>query len=161
MIYKKQQQIFPALIMVLITIIQVSCTNKNPSDLSGESIIPKPVSITSTGDYFTLKPNTTIYVKGESSEIFNIGHYLADRLRPATGFKLNVKTTFNEPGNGSILLTLSGVGGNAKEGSYELVITKKQIRLSARTHEGLFYGVQTIRQLLPSAIEMTTPQKVP
>ena len=161
MIYKKEKQIFAALIMVLIIIIQASCTKKNQSDLSAESIIPKPVSVTSTGDFFTLKSNTTIYVKGESSELFNIGHYLADRLAPATGFKLDVKTTFNEPGNGSILLTLSGVGGNSKEGSYELAITKKQIRLSARTHEGLFSGVQTLRQLFPAAIEMTTPQEGP
>ena len=161
MIYKKQHQIFATVIMVLIISIQISCTKKNQSDLSAESIIPKPVSVTSTGDYFSLKPNTTIYVKGESSELFNIGHYLADRLAPATGFKLNVKTTFNEPGNGSILLTLSGVGGNSREGSYELVITKKQIRLSARTHEGLFYGVQTLRQLFPAAIEMATPQDGP
>ncbi|HOX76116.1 MAG TPA: beta-N-acetylhexosaminidase [Bacteroidales bacterium] len=159
--YKKGHQIFATVIMFLIMIFQVSCTKKNASDLSRESIIPKPVSVTATGDYFTLKPNTTIYVKGESSELFNIGHYLADRLRPATGFKLNVKTTFTEPGNGSILLTLSGVGGNQKEGSYELVITKKQIRLSARTHEGLFYGVQTLRQLFPAGVEMTTPQEGP
>ncbi|HBE42154.1 MAG TPA: beta-N-acetylhexosaminidase [Bacteroidales bacterium] len=139
--------------------IQISCTNRTPSDLSAVSIIPKPVNISSTGDYFTLKPNTTIFVKGESAELFNIGHYLADKLRPATGYKLNVKTTFSEPDKGSILLTLSGVGGSSKEGSYELSVTKKQIRLSARTHEGLFWGVQTLIQLFPAGIEMSTPQE--
>lgn len=161
MIYKKQNKIPVAIITVLVLLIQVSCTDKNPSDLSKESIIPKPVSITSTGDYFTIKPNTTIYVMGESSEVFNIGHYLADRLRPATGYKLNVKTTFNDPGKGAILLTLSGVGGNTLEESYELSITKKQLRLSASTPEGLFRGVQTIRQLLPAGIELTTQQEGP
>lgn len=161
MIYKKQQKISATLIVVLIVIIQISCAKKNPSDLSGESIIPKPVSVTSTGDYFTLKPNTTIYLKGESAELLDMGHYLADNLRPATGYKLNVKTTFREPGKGSVLLTLSGTGGSSKEGSYELSISKNHIRLSARTYEGLFWGIQTLRQLFPAGIELSTPQEGP
>jgi hexosaminidase len=160
MIYRKQNRVLAVLIITFIMIIQLSCTKKAPSNLSEESIIPKPVSVTSTGDYFTLKPRVTIYVQGESEELFNIGHYLADRIRPATGFKLNVKT-FKDPGKGAILLRLSGVGGNSRDESYELTVTKKQLRLSAGTHEGLFRGIQTIRQLLPAGIDMVTKQEGP
>ena len=156
-----KHRILSSLIIVFVLILQLSCNKKPPSDLATESIIPKPVSITSTGDYFTLRPATTIYVMGESSEILDIGHYLADRLKPATGYNLNVKSTFEDPGKGSILLTKSGVGGNTHEESYELIITKKQIRLSAATSEGLFRGVQTIRQLFPAGIEMTGKQEGP
>lgn len=41
--------------MITMMVIPMSCKAKTPSDLSKESIIPKPVSITATGDYFTLK----------------------------------------------------------------------------------------------------------
>jgi len=161
MILKNKQHTLTVSILVIALVLLVSCSEKIPSDLSQESIIPRPVSINSTGEYFTLKPNTTIYVKGESEEIFNIGHYLADKLRPATGYKLNVKTTSGEPGKGSVLLTLSGTSESSKEGIYKLLITKNQIRLSAGTHEGLFYGIQTLRQLFPAAIELSTPQEGP
>lgn len=157
----RKQQILTSLIIVFVFMMQVSCSEKTPSDLTKASIIPKPVSITSTGDYFTLKSNTVIYVMGESYEILNIGHYLADRLNPATGYDLNVRSTNEDPGKGSILLTTSGAGANAQEESYELIITKKQIKLSAPTPEGLFRGVQTIRQLLPARIEMAENQEGP
>jgi hexosaminidase len=38
---------------------------------------------------------------------------------------------------------------------YELAISDTLVHLSARTPAGLFYGAQTIRQLLPSAVEYT------
>ena len=157
----RKQQILTSLIIVFVFMMQVSCSEKTPSDLTKASIIPKPVSITSTGDYFTLKSNTVIYVMGESYEILNIGHYLADRLNPATGYDLNVRSTNEDPGKGSILLTTSGAGVNTQEEGYELIITKKQIKLSAPTPEGLFRGVQTIRQLLPARIEMAGSQEGP
>ena len=160
MIYKKHLSLF-SMLLIIALMLQVSCSEKTPSDLTKASIIPKPVSISSTGEYFALKPNTTIYVMGESSEILNIGHYLADRLKPSTGYDLNVRSTFKDPGRGAIILTISGVGGNTKEESYELIITKKQVRLSAGTHEGLFRGIQTIRQLLPAGIEMAGRQEGP
>ncbi|NLA50012.1 MAG: family 20 glycosylhydrolase, partial [Bacteroidales bacterium] len=140
----------------------MSCINQEPSDLSAESIIPKPVSVVSTGAYFTLRSNTTIYVMGESSELLNIGHYLADRMRPSTGYSLNVKSTLDDPGKGSILLSMEGTSDSGVNSeAYELVITGKQIRLTAVTYAGLFRGIQTIRQLLPARIEMTERQEGP
>ncbi len=160
--YKKQKQILPLLILAIAVMIQVSCTKQEPSDLSAESIIPKPVSVVSTGDYFTLRPGTGIFVMGESSELLNIGHYLADRLRPSTGYSLNVKSTSDDPGKASILLSIEGASdaGSNSEG-YELVITGKQMKLTAATYAGLFRGVQTIRQLLPARIEMKEKQEGP
>lgn len=161
MIQKKKTQIIPVIILITALMLQVSCTEKIPSDLVKESIIPKPASVTSTGDYFTIKPRTTIYVMGESSELLNIGHYLAEKLRPSTGYEINVEPTSEDPGRGAILLTIAAVGGNTNEESYELSVTKKQLRLSAATTEGIFRGVQTIRQLLPAEIEMETQQEGP
>ena len=43
------------LFIAAMMIIPTSCKSKTktPSDLTKESIIPKPVSVTATGDYFT------------------------------------------------------------------------------------------------------------
>ena len=94
-------------------LIQISCTAKTPSDLSKESIIPKPVSITSTGEYFTLKASTGIYIQGESAELKQIGQYLSGRLKPATGFDFEVKSTLKTPKSGNIYLTLSDAGSRS------------------------------------------------
>ncbi|MCJ7449957.1 MAG: beta-N-acetylhexosaminidase [Bacteroidales bacterium] len=161
MINKRQSQALRALIVIFVLIVLVSCGQKTPSDLSKESIIPKPVSVTTTGEYFTLRPGTDISVQGESEEVLKIGQYLADRLKPSTGFKLNVKATAKEPKRGVIYLTLSGSGQNSGDESYELIVTRKLVKLSATTPAGLFRGVQTIAQILPAGIELPAKQEGP
>jgi hexosaminidase len=161
MINRKQNFVITAMIIFVILAVQMSCKTKTPSDLSKESIIPKPVSVTSTGDFFTLKPGTGIYVHGESAELKQIGQYLADRLKLSTGFEMDVKSTAEAPGSGNIYLTLSGADVIPGDEGYELSITKKSVMLAADSPAGLFRGIQTIRQLLPAKVEMSTRQEGP
>ena len=154
MIKKMQKIVITTLITFVILETQISCTAKIPSDLSGESIIPKPVSVTATGDYFAIKQGTDIYIRGESAELNQVGQYLAGRLRPATGFDIEVKSTVKAPKSGNIYLTLSADDTLAGDEGYKINITKKMLVLSAGTPEGLFRGIQTIRQILPSGIEL-------
>ncbi len=152
---------FKTLGVIVMLAIQISCTAKTPSDLSKESIIPKPVSIVATGDYFTLKEGTVIYIEGESEELKQIGQYLSDRLKPATGFGFEVKSTIKAPRRGNIYLSLQNADRKLGDEGYELLISKKFIRLVANSPAGLFRGIQTIRQLLPPAIELSAKQDVP
>ncbi len=161
MIYKKQNIAFVAIISLVMLGIQISCMAKTPSDLSKESIIPKPVSITATGNYFTLTKGTDIYIQGESAELKQIGQYLADRLKPATGFEIDVKSTAGAPKSGNIYLILTGTSAKTGDESYDLTITKKTLKLSAGSPAGLFRGIQTIRQILPARIEYKTKQEGP
>ena len=140
-------------------IISISCSTTSTSDLASESLIPKPVSITSAKGFFELKANSEIYVQGESEELRKIGNYLADKLRPSTGFALKVISAEKVPGPGNIYLSLSGTETKPGDESYELSITKKMVLLSAGSPAGLFRGVQTIRQLLPANIELSTKQE--
>ncbi len=145
--------------IIVMIMINLSCQTNRPSDLSSASIIPKPVSIISAGGYFELKADADIYVQGESEELKRIGNYLAARLRPSTGFELEVKSTDRVPGSGNIYLTLSEMVPKEGDESYELSITKKMVVLSAKSPAGLFRGIQTIRQLLPPNIELSTKQE--
>lgn len=144
---------------VITMLLLTSSTAKTVSDLTKASIIPKPVSVTATGGFFTLKAGTGIYIQGESAELKNIGEYLAARLRPATGFNFEVKSTTRAPKKGSIYLTMPASDTKLGEEGYELTITKKGIMLAANKPAGLFRGVQTIRQLLPAAIEIASKQE--
>ncbi len=137
---------------------QTACT---PTDLSKENLIPMPVSVIPTGDSFDLTDKTVIYVQGESAELTQIGQYLADKLNPSTGLGLTVNTTNETPTPGNIYLSLSGNDSELGDEGYELSITDKSINLVANKAAGLFHGIQTIRQLLPSKVEMDSQQKGP
>jgi hexosaminidase len=160
MINKKQTLAIVLLIPLFLLANQITLFAKTVSDLSKESIIPKPVSVTATGGNFTLKANTDIYIQGESEELKQIGQYLANRLKPATGFEIEVSTTVKPPKSG-IYLTLTGADAKLGKEGYELIISKKILKLSANDPAGLFRGIQTIRQILPARIELTTRQEGP
>ncbi len=130
-----------------------------PTDLSKENIIPRPISITATGNAFTITDDADIYVEGPE-ELKKIGQYLADKLNPSTGFDLKVASTTGGPKSGSIYLTLIPDSQLGEEG-YELTITNDLLKLAANKPAGLFRGIQTLRQLLPAKVELSTTQQEP
>ena len=60
-------------------------------DLNKNNLIPKPVYLEATCSSFKLSRKTIIYVDSSSEELLQTGQYLAEHLRPSTGFKLPVK----------------------------------------------------------------------
>jgi len=160
MAYKNKYVAITVLIVIFIVANQIPVSAKELSDLTKESIIPKPVSVSATGGLFVLKANTDIYIHGESEELKLAGQYLSDRLKPATGFEIELKSVV-KPSKKGILLTLMGADEKLGKEGYELIITKKLLKLSANSPEGLFRGIQTIRQILPSKIELSTKQDGP
>jgi hexosaminidase len=112
------------------------------------NLIPQPVELKLEKGSYTLTKSTSIgYNKSESSEIAEM---LVKKINLATGFKLKATA-----GNKSaIQLNLNSMPdpqlGN--EG-YLLASTSKGILISANQPAGLFYGMQTLLQLLPAEIE--------
>jgi len=146
----RQNFIVPALLILIMMVLPASCKKETLSDLSKESIIPKPVSVASTGDYFVLKHKCKIFVYGESDEMKQIGQYLAQKLKSLTGYEAEIKTASGEPWSGNIFLELSDVNEELGDEGYELTITKQLVKLTAVKPAGLYRGVQTIRQILTS-----------
>ncbi|HUT24838.1 MAG TPA: family 20 glycosylhydrolase [Sumerlaeia bacterium] len=123
------------------------------------NVIPKPARMEPLEGAFLLTPDTKIAVAPNgAAEVEAIGRYLSESLGPATGYDLPL---LQGPGDSSgrwIRLELQetgGGGGGAGAGAegYSLDVAENQVSLRAKTPRGLFWGVQTIRQLLPAAIE--------
>jgi len=89
-----------------------------------------------------------------------VGEYLAEVLRPATGFPLPVVPAAEVAVDGSVALALDPDAGTGGEG-YRLDVSAAALTITAATTAGLFYGVQTLRQLLPPAIECASTQPGP
>jgi hexosaminidase len=76
--------------------------------------------------------------------------FLARLVKNPTGLVIPV-IQGNKAASGSVFMSIDTSVANAE--GYTLKITPKRILIKARTAVGLFYAVQTIRQLLPPDIE--------
>jgi len=133
----------------------VTCIFSLAQNQQSISIIPQPVSVNEGSGNFKITSGTPIELS--SSLLQGLGKYLSDELSPATGFSLKVNTV-SSFANGSIQLKLSGRPAVNKE-AYDLVVTPAAITITADSAAGLFYGIQTLLQLLPKQIESSKEVK--
>ncbi len=122
-------------------------------------VIPKPLKSESHGGAFFLTAETSI-VCDDDAEVARIGQYLKSKLNPATGFDFP-QTTSEYPSSNYIQLTLKGGSPDLGQEGYDLSITTDGVKLTANNAAGLFRGVQTIRQILPDKIELSSAQNIP
>ena len=128
------------------------------ADVSTVPLIPKPVSVTPGQGSFELNDKTSIYIDKSSTGLESISGYLAQKLFPATGIKLNVAA---EKGDNQIALQLSGDNNDLKDEGYDLDIKPTGITIRANKPAGIFNGIQTLLQLLPNEISKNEKQDVP
>ena len=117
-------------------------------------LIPKPVELQLATGVFTLTNATTVsYDKPESQAIANI---LTQRLNTPTGFSLKAQS-----GKTGIIRLNINAQPNAELGNegYTLDATPQGVTIAANQTAGLYYGVQTLIQLLPKEIERKTAVK--
>lgn len=111
------------------------------------SIVPAPASLTlNPGGPFRLDSMSTIAVDNDA-DVARTGEMLAALLRPSTGYAIPVSTGSAKAG--AIALRVSPAASGEE---YQLRVTRDSVRISG-TPEGIFRGMQTLRQLLPPAIE--------
>ncbi len=121
--------------------------------LPGISIIPQPVSIQAGAGSFQLTKITAIEVIGSNSEVRKIADSLSKKLSLATGYNIKVGPGDSASGKtGAISFSLINDPAIGKEG-YKLEVSPATVKIAANAPAGLFYGMQTLLQLLPKEIE--------
>lgn len=119
-----------------------------PSSLA---IIPEPVSVEMGSGTFKITPKTSILFASTSKELSQLADLLATRLQSETPPK---SVNNNYPEKNFILLKLvPEAQGNPEE--YEVMVDKKSVTISAANGKGIFYGIQTLFQLMPAEVEQT------
>jgi hexosaminidase len=118
-------------------------------------LIPQPVDMQISGGSYILTNSSTISF--DSQESRKIGEMLAQKLNVSTGF--SIKAQQNKSGSIQFNLNKAPVAQLGKEG-YTLVSAPKGVIITANETAGLFYGMQTLLQLLPKEIESKTAVKM-
>jgi hexosaminidase len=120
------------------------------------SLIPIPVSMQTGKGNFMLKKSALIELSSTNPDAKRVADFLSKKLSVATGYKIPVKVVnaaSHAGGNISLAIVQDATLGN--EG-YKLIVNPNSVSLSANKPAGLFYGMQTLVQLLPKEIESKT-----
>lgn len=109
------------------------------------ALIPIPQTVTYAETAFKISQGTTIGLESSSAELLSIADYFNHKVNPALGYSLEVKE------QGDIQFSLINNPDLGNEG-YHLKVEKRQITIEANQPAGIFYGVQTLLQMLPKEI---------
>ncbi|MGI8906922.1 MAG: beta-N-acetylhexosaminidase [Candidatus Sumerlaeaceae bacterium] len=124
------------------------------------NVVPLPAQFRVSGEPFILNASTRL-LHGSGSGSSETAGLLADQLRMVTGFP--IATGLYESGTtatNAITLTTDGADTALGEEGYELICSAQHIVVRAPREAGLFYGTQTLRQLLPPQVESRTTSTV-
>ncbi len=118
-------------------------------------LIPKPVSLKTYPGHFQLTAQTKIIVPAGSAEAQRLGNLLAGELQPSAGSTLQVSSV-NKPLNAIHLKLNKTTDASIGNEGYHLTATKTSVTIAANNPRGLFYGIQTLVQLLPPSAGKTS-----
>ncbi|MBK5721996.1 family 20 glycosylhydrolase [Dysgonomonas sp. Marseille-P4677] len=117
----------------------------------GINITPLPLELTKKEGVFNLS-KSTVFVANDN-EVEKVSAYFSTKINKSTGYTL--KSVKEKPASDYINLSIDKDLSINDEG-YLLDVTDKGIDIQANTAQGLFYGMQTVMQLLPAEIESPT-----
>jgi len=115
------------------------------------AIIPEPVSVIKQSGHFEL-PTNIIIQASKSPELKQTIAFLQERLSIPTGHYVTTVYTPSAAATFKLILNEKADATLGTEG-YQLTVGLKQVTVRANQPAGLFYGVQSVLQLLPKEIE--------
>ncbi|MEI7983181.1 MAG: family 20 glycosylhydrolase, partial [Bacteroidota bacterium] len=133
-------------------LLSLAVSAQEKTGVTAPSIVPLPVHMKIKTGAFAMDKDTRIMVAGEDQEATRIARLFADQLHFAGGPDLTITGTGMDTKQSFIIFTLNREKKGIPPEGYELKVTQKQIHLTAESGAGLFYGVQTLFQLLPPEI---------
>ncbi|MBN2864321.1 MAG: family 20 glycosylhydrolase [Bacteroidales bacterium] len=123
--------------------------------MKGPKIIPKPVNLKQMKGEFILGEGTRIIA--ETDELKQSGGFLIDFIKDKYGIQTGLSEKI--PGKNYILLSLTDTLKNKE--AYILKVKANSIEITGATGAGVFYGIQTLMQILPPGAQELKQLEVP
>lgn len=128
-----------ALVFSLLSLM-ISCAQKDDDRIREIAVIPKPQSVTFCSGNFLMSHGTVLDFDQADTGTGEIAGQIAKVIR---------ESNLPDEGKGRIELLLDD-RADIQFSGYQLQIRRKKIRLTAKEPAGLFYGLQTLKQLIPA-----------
>ncbi len=121
------------------------------------NLIPMPRKIKTSGGKVSLAGFENLNLPDNISHgLLDLTVLLADELEAAAGKRL--RFTRSAVAGPSIRLVLNGSDETSE--SYQLTVAQTEIRITAKSETGLFYGLQTLRQLVRTEGTVLSEMKI-
>ena len=137
------QNIF--LLFIIISTI-LSCSKHKANDIA---IIPEPQNLSIGRSTFTLDDKMTIFW-GVNDVLKPQALYLSDLIDKTLDFELKLAEGDENITSRMIILQLNKIADARGDEGYTLDIGRKSVLITANTTKGIFYGIQTLYQMLIS-----------
>ncbi|PXX28258.1 family 20 glycosylhydrolase [Arenibacter sp. ARW7G5Y1] len=152
----KKSILIKSLVVLIVFTAFVACQQEKKkvinfpmTDLSTENLIPRPLKITPTNSAFGLDKNTIIYTSQNAAGFPEVGKFLSEKIKWQTDLDLAVNSTTKATTQRIIFINQSDSTEFSSKEGYDLYISQDSIILNAKTAEGAFRGIQTLRQIIP------------
>jgi hexosaminidase len=118
--------------------------------LSDYAIVPAPAQLVPGRGAFAAARTVTVTTSAPTdTELAALANLLGGFIHAQTGVRSSTgSATAGSAGVISLVLDAAAPGGSDE--AYSLSVTPDGVEIRASTHKGLFYGIQTLRQLLAS-----------
>jgi hexosaminidase len=132
--------------LLMMTLVPSASAQPSAAPAAGPlpAIVPVPASITARPGTFTLTATTKIQAP---AALRSVAERFRESLRDATGFPLTVATSAS--GSRIVLALDAKLAKDLGDEGYRLTVDKQKVEIRGAKPAGVFYGLQTFRQLLP------------
>jgi len=135
-------------ISLIVLFFVTSCNNKNILKIEQFKILPLPNKVETLEGSFLLDKNTSFSFDDKNTNLEEIRNYFTDYLK--TYYQLEPGKD-NKANNIAVHFLLSPE--IQEDEAYQLNINQEGITISGKTPTGIFYGIQSLIQMLPPVNE--------
>ena len=140
-------------IVILIAVVSIFSSCNNSKNVRQISIIPRPEIISVWNGNFELSSKTQILTESGSIEMQKLGKYLAKIINNATAFNIVVSDVSEAKSIDNVIILSSNLSdNNLGDEGYKLQVDPTKITIQSNKLAGVFYGIQSLLQLLPNEI---------
>ncbi len=140
-------------IVILIAIVSFFSSCSNSGKIHKISIIPRPEKMSIREGNFELNSKTAILTEDGNKEMQKLGEYLAKIINNATAFNIQVSDVSEAKSIDNVIILTSNLSDdNLGDEGYKLHVDPKKITIQSNKPAGVFYGIQSLLQLMPNEI---------
>lgn len=134
--------------LILVSVVVMAACSGAERELS-PAVIPVPGEVKAKKEQFVWNNSSVIVVSENDPQLQKNAEYLKNILGRTSGREVGIRTGGTEDRNAVILSLDASVAG---EEAYELDVDKRRVSIKASGPAGIFYGIQTLLQLMPAEV---------